>query len=219
MKFSQFKNSSLMVLLIASTFFLFGCEQTKTSNANDNSTAPPEPVVVAKTVPVEPPRKTEVKPELKKYGVLTANPESLKANFEVKGGIKGDVYEATYLSKQTGKKEVLITILSRESEVYAVFVHLIPLSKVSFMVQPEPDSPNKAALTSNGVVKLTRDVNVAQCLKGAQKVVGMYERNLKDPPESSLIKFWLNDCGSLPVNLLAPVGEADIESRINDFDI
>lgn len=209
----------LITVLAASVCLFFGCTQPETSNAN---TAPPtQPEQAKEVTPPFPelPANIEPKPEPKKYGVLTADPENLRASFEIKGAMKGDVYETTYASKQNGKKEVIITILSREGEITAVFLRLLPIAKVAFMVQAEPKNPDKAALDSKGVVKATRDANVVRCLKGAQKIVGAYERDLKAPPESVLIKFWLNDCGSLPLGLLAPVSEGDIQSTIDDLDI
>ncbi len=216
----MFKNLLFVLLLLVGTSVLISCTGSEVANAN---TSPSVPNTNTDTANLQPapvlPKNTDTKLPTKKYGALTADPEQLQASFEVKGRTKSDIYEVAYTSKETGKPEVLIVILVREGEVGAVFMRLEPISKAVFLVQKDSATSDKAALTSNGTVMITKDVNVARCIKGAQKVVGVYESTVKQPSESTLVKFWLNDCGNLPTNFLAPIEKVDMESQMDKLNI
>lgn len=215
----MFKNL-LFVLLLVGTSILISCSRSEVANANSYPSVPNTntDIVNLQPAPVLP-KNTDTKLPARKYGALTADPEQLHTSFEVKGRTKSDIYEVAYTSKETGKPEVLIVILVREGEVSAVFMRLEPISKAVFIVQKDSATSDKAALNSKGVVMITKDVNVARCVKGAQKVVGVYESTLKQPSESTLVKFWLNDCGNLPANFLAPIEKVDMESQMDKLNI
>lgn len=217
MKLLKIFNLSFLFLICISVLLVFGCKPNSDISSSTNIASDPvgNNVVSNLAVPDKKENSNIVVPPPKIFGSLTSNPEELNAKFAPTGGVKGDTYEAMYSAKTTGKDEVKIVITTTEGEVLGIQITILPISKMIFLRKDQNNSGKIILLPKKS--ELTHNPKAQKCFASAQKLLGNYETNLK-VSESSVKKFWLEGCSSLPQSWLVPVNDEVLEEEYDNSE-